>query len=64
VRTHLGEPFVTTRRNGVGLGLYFAYTLVETIGGRLELDDAEGGGAVARLVLPAARQRAGAEARA
>ena len=64
VRTHLGEPFVTMRRNGVGLGLYFAYTLVETIGGRLELDDAEGGGAVARLVLPAARQRAGAEARA
>ncbi|MEX2205563.1 MAG: HAMP domain-containing sensor histidine kinase [Myxococcota bacterium] len=55
VRTHLGEPFVTTRPGGVGLGLYFAYTLAETVGGRLELDDAPGGGAIARLVLPVAR---------
>jgi two-component system sensor histidine kinase RegB len=56
VRTHLGEPFVTTRPGGVGLGLYFAYTLAETIGGRLELDDSPGGGAIARLVLPIARE--------
>lgn len=54
VRTHLGEPFVTTRPGGVGLGLYFAYTLAETVGGVLELDDAPGGGAIARLVLPVA----------
>ena len=54
VRTHLGEPFVTTRPGGVGLGLYFAYTLAETVGGRLELDDTPGGGAIARLVLPVA----------
>ena len=55
VRAHLGEPFVTTRPGGVGLGLYFAYTLAETVGGRLELDDTPGGGAIARLVLPVAR---------
>ncbi len=55
VRAHLGEPFVTTRPAGVGLGLYFAYTLAETVGGRLELDDTPGGGAIARLVLPVAR---------
>jgi two-component system sensor histidine kinase RegB len=54
VRAHLGEPFVTTRPGGVGLGLYFAYTLAETIGGTLELDSMPGGGAIARLVLPAA----------
>jgi two-component system sensor histidine kinase RegB len=52
VRAHLGEPFVTTRQGGVGLGLYFAYTLAETVGGSLQLDDAEDGGAIARLVLP------------
>ena len=55
VRAHLGEPFVTTRPGGVGLGLYFAYTLAETIGGTLELDATPGGGAIARLVLPAAQ---------
>jgi two-component system sensor histidine kinase RegB len=58
VRTHLGEPFVTTRPGGVGLGLYFAYTLAETIGGTLELDSGAGGGAIARLVLPVAANRA------
>ena len=63
VRAHLGEPFVTTRPGGVGLGLYFAYTLAETIGGTLELDSVDGGGAIARLVLPVA-QNAAAEARA
>jgi two-component system, sensor histidine kinase RegB len=63
VRAHLGEPFVTTRPGGVGLGLYFAYTLAETIGGRLELDESAGGGAIARMVLPAARALA-AEVRA
>jgi len=63
VRAHLGEPFVTTRPGGVGLGLYFAYTLAETIGGTLELDSVDGGGAIARLVLPVA-QSAAAEARA
>jgi signal transduction histidine kinase len=36
------------------LGLYFAYTLAETVGGALELDDAPDGGAIARLVLPVA----------
>ncbi|MFI5315156.1 MAG: sensor histidine kinase [Myxococcota bacterium] len=63
VRAHLGEPFVTTRPGGVGLGLYFAYTLAETIGGTLELDEGSGGGAIARLVLPEARGGT-AEARA
>jgi len=63
VRAHLGEPFVTTRTGGVGLGLYFAYTLAETIGGKLELDSGASGGAIARLVLPVARAAA-AEVRA
>jgi len=59
VRDHLGEPFVTTRPGGVGLGLYFAYQLIETIGGTLELDTADGGGAIARMLLPVAREATG-----
>ncbi|MCP4005109.1 MAG: HAMP domain-containing histidine kinase [bacterium] len=52
VRAHLGEPFVTTKAEGVGLGLYYAYTLAAAVGGDLRLDDRVGGGAIARLVLP------------
>jgi two-component system sensor histidine kinase RegB len=53
VREHLGEPFVTTRPGGVGLGLYYVWTMASALGGELELRDRPGGGAVARLVLPA-----------
>jgi len=53
VRSHLGEPFVTTPPNGVGLGLYYVHSLAEAIGARLVLEDREGGGAIARVSLPA-----------
>ena len=54
VREHLGEPFITTRPHGVGLGLYYVWTLVTALGGELQLEDRDGGGACARLSLPLA----------
>ena len=39
---------------GVGLGLAIAERFARTSGGRLELDEAAGGGLLARLVLPKA----------
>jgi len=59
VRAHLGEPFITTRVGGVGLGLYYVWTLMSTLGGELELNDRPGGGATARLRLPTAIQDGG-----
>ena len=53
VRRHLGEPFVTTKPNGVGLGLYFVHSLTEAMGAEFMLEDREQGGAVARISLPA-----------
>ena len=55
----LGEPYVTTRRaepghGGLGLGVFIAITLVERIGGRVELDNAPKLGASVRLILPRA----------
>jgi signal transduction histidine kinase len=54
VRNHLGEPFVTTKPGGVGLGLYYVHSLSEAIGARLLLEDRPQGGAVARISLPRA----------
>jgi two-component system sensor histidine kinase RegB len=51
VRRHLGEPFVTTRTDGVGLGLYYVHTLAEALGAELQLEDRTSGGAIARIVL-------------
>jgi signal transduction histidine kinase len=48
VRGHLFEPFVTTKAQGTGLGLYVVETLVQRMGGRITLLPREGGGAVAR----------------
>jgi len=52
VRRHLGEPFVTTKPDGVGLGLYFVHNLAEAVGASLILEDRDQGGAVARISLP------------
>ena len=52
VRRHLGEPFVTTKSEGIGLGLYYVHSLAEAIGADLTLADREFGGAVATISLP------------
>lgn len=53
VRAHLGEPFVTTKPDGIGLGLYYVHSLVEAVGARFEVEDRPDGGAAARVSLPA-----------
>jgi len=52
VRSHLGEPFVTTKPDGVGLGLYFVHSLAAAVGAELILEDRSDGGAVARIRFP------------
>ena len=64
VRRHLGEPFVTTKPEGIGLGLYYVHSLAEAIGAELTLDDREFGGAVAKLSLPIVPTAATAETHA
>ena len=51
VRKHLGEPFITTRPDGIGLGLYYVHTLVEALGAELYLEDRDSGGASARISM-------------
>jgi two-component system sensor histidine kinase RegB len=52
VRSHIGEPFVTTKPDGVGLGLYFVHSLAAAVGGELQLQDRSDGGAIARVRFP------------
>ncbi|MCP5044147.1 MAG: HAMP domain-containing histidine kinase [bacterium] len=52
VLKHFGEPFITTKPHGVGLGLYYVHNLCEAVGAEFTLEDRENGGAEARITLP------------
>ena len=51
-RERLFRPFFTTKERGTGLGLALAKQVADAHGGTLALSDREGGGTVARLVVP------------
>jgi two-component system nitrogen regulation sensor histidine kinase NtrY len=51
-RERLTEPYVTNREKGTGLGLAIVKKIMEEHGGRMRLDDAEGGGAQIHLSFP------------
>jgi two-component system sensor histidine kinase RegB len=55
VLEHATEPFFSTREAGagMGLGLFLASSVVDQLGGRLELESHVGNGTRAALVLPA-----------
>lgn len=52
----IGEPFVTTKTRGLGLGLALVRRIVERFGGRLEIESPRGAGARVRVMLPTARR--------
>jgi signal transduction histidine kinase len=55
IRDRVFDPFVSTKRDGVGLGLVNAKAVVESHGGTLELAAQVPKGTRARIVLPASR---------
>ncbi|MCX8072946.1 MAG: ATP-binding protein [Candidatus Binatia bacterium] len=66
VLARAGEPFFTTKPpgEGIGLGLFLTRTLVEQMGGQLELESEEGRGTTARILVPVGvRQKAALQMR-
>jgi two-component system sensor kinase FixL len=60
VSPHLGDaifdPFVTTKRDGLGIGLAISRTIVQAFGGNLTYRDNPAGGAVFVVDLPIAKE--------
>ncbi len=58
VLARAGEPFFTTRERGTGLGLAMSRSLMERLGGTLELQSTLGRGTTVRVELPLADSEA------
>jgi putative PEP-CTERM system histidine kinase len=52
IETRLFRPFSTTKRTGIGLGLYTCRQVINASGGSIEVDSVEGAGTTFRVVLP------------
>lgn len=52
VRNHLFQAFATTKRKGVGLGLFACKEIIEQHKGKIEVNSREGEGSTFRIVLP------------
>ncbi|HZZ30613.1 MAG TPA: PAS domain S-box protein [Phenylobacterium sp.] len=57
VLDHLFQPFITTKAQGMGVGLSISRTIIEAHGGRIWVDSNPAGGAVFRFTVPAVLQR-------
>ena len=54
IERYLFRPFATTKKRGVGLGLYTCREVVLANGGSIKVDSREGTGTTFRVVLPSA----------
>ena len=49
----VGQPFVTSKEDGLGVGLSISKTIAQMHGGSLHISNAKHGGAIVELNLPA-----------
>ncbi|MGA8898403.1 PAS domain S-box protein [Bradyrhizobium sp.] len=52
IAQHLFQPFITSKANGMGVGLSICRTIIEAHGGRISARPNEGGGTVFEFMLP------------
>ncbi len=58
IETRLFRPFSTTKKNGIGLGLYTCREVIRTSGGSITVQSVEGAGTTFRVVLPSIQNEA------
>jgi two-component system sensor kinase FixL len=56
IADQLFQPFVTTKKHGMGVGLSISRTIIEAHGGRISVEANPGGGTVFRITLRAFRK--------
>jgi two-component system, LuxR family, sensor kinase FixL len=54
IKARLFQPFITTKSNGMGVGLSVCRTIIEAHGGEIAAENGGGGGTVFRFTVPAA----------
>ena len=52
IERHLFRPFQTTKKQGMGIGLFHSKKIIEAHQGRIEVESEEGRGSIFRLFLP------------
>jgi len=52
VAAHLFEPFISTKSNGMGVGLSICQTIISQHGGRIWAEANPAGGTIFRFTLP------------
>jgi putative PEP-CTERM system histidine kinase len=57
IEKSLFRPFQTTKKQGMGIGLYHCKTIVEAHYGRIEVESEEGRGTIFKILLPAVREK-------
>ncbi len=57
IENRLFRPFATTKKTGIGLGLYTCREVVRASGGTIDVHSVEGAGTTFRVVLPSTAQR-------
>jgi two-component system, LuxR family, sensor kinase FixL len=58
---HLFQPFITSKANGMGIGLSICRTIIEAHGGRIWARPNDGGGTLFEFTLPFAERETGDE---
>ncbi len=53
VASQLFQPFITTKRQGMGIGLSISRTIIESHGGQITMGPNPGGGSIFRFTLRA-----------